>query len=328
MKRLIPTIVLVVLCIGGFWYASSRDFFREKPPETPGLVTVKKDEVTGFTIRSGASEIVMERKDGGWTMIQPSPLPLTAYDADAWVDKFASLKKDKLVTENAADLGQFGLAEPGQRYTVKLAGGTEQTLEVGDATPVSGYSYAKVSGSPQVFQLADATLQQLAKQPIDFMEKTAVKVEYEKVRSLSVDWKGTSWTLTKTEPDKSSFEAKWKLGERELPGVDATGYMDRAASLITEQLVKPTADVEGLNTPELRLSLKHAGDDGKETDTDYVGRADGELVWIARQGGEWAYAVPVGAVQELADKGTEQPESEASPQEEAALQDGAGATTP
>ncbi|SDE51633.1 protein of unknown function [Paenibacillus sp. UNCCL117] len=314
MKRLIPTILLVILCIGGFWYASSKDFFREKPPETPALVTVNKEDVTGFTIRSGETEIVMERREGAWTMTKPSPLPLTAYDADAWVNAFASLKKDKIVTENASDPGQFGLAEPKQRFTVKLASGVEQTLEVGDATPIGSSSYAKLSGTTAVFQLADATLQQLAKQPIDFMEKSAVKIEYEKIRSLAVDWQGTSWALTKSEPDKSSFEAKWKLGERELAGPDATGYMDRAASLVTEQLVKPAAEVKGLDQPELRLSLKTADEAGKETETAYAGKLDGATVWVARQGGEWAYAVPAEAVQELADHGKDQPETEAEAQ--------------
>ncbi|MEK8131794.1 DUF4340 domain-containing protein [Paenibacillus filicis] len=310
MKRLIPTIVLVVLCIGGFWYASSRDFFREKSPETPGLVAVNKDNVTGFTIHAGTTDIVIERKDNAWTMVKPSALPLTKEDADAWVDTFTSLKKDKMVTEAATDLGQFGLAEPKQRYTVKLAGGGEQTLEVGDATPVSGSSYAKLGGSSTVFQLADATLQLLAKQPIDFMEKTAVKVEYEKVRALTVQWQGASWTLTKAEPDKSSFEAKWKLGDRELAGTDATGYMDRAASLVTEQPVKKASEVAGLDHPDLRLTLKTTDDSGKEADTVYVGKAAGEFVWVVREGGEWAFAVPSGAVQELADQGKEKPTAE------------------
>lgn len=70
MKRLIPTMILVILCIGGFWFASSKDFFKEKPPEAPALVNVKKEEVAGYTIKKGDTVIELQQKDGGWTMIR------------------------------------------------------------------------------------------------------------------------------------------------------------------------------------------------------------------------------------------------------------------
>lgn len=303
MRRLIPTIVLVVLCIGGFWYASSQDFFKEKTQEAPALVTVKKEEVASYTVKNGVTETVLERKDGGWTMTKPTALPLDSSSADAWVDTFVSVKKDKVVTAAAAELEQFGLAAPKQMFTVKLVDGGERTLAVGDLVPVGGSYYAKLGDAPEVFQLAESTVKSLAKQPVDFMEKRAVKVEYEKVRALTVDWKGAAWTLTKTEPDKSSFESKWKLGERELTGTDATGFLDRAASLVTEQQAKRASEVQGLDQPDLRIELKVAGEAaGAETTVAYAGKAAGDVVWISQQGGEWAFAVPTAAVQELADK--------------------------
>lgn len=312
MKRLIPTIVLVVLCIGGFWYASSKDFFKEKPQEAPALVTVKKEEVASYTVKNGDSETALERKDGKWTMTKPSALPLADSSADAWVDAFVSVKKDKIVTAAATDLAQFGLAAPKQVFTVKLTDGGERTLAVGDTVPVGGSYYAKLGDSPEVFQLGESTVQSLAKQPLDFMEKTAVKVEYEKVRALTVNGKGAAWTLTKEEPDKSSFVSKWKLGDRELSGTDATGYLDRAHSLVTTQLPKRVSEVKGLDQPDVRIELKLAGDTaGAETTVTYVGKTDGDNVWIAKQGGEWALAVPAGAVQELADHAKQAPQAAA-----------------
>lgn len=307
MKRLIPTMILVIFCIGGFWFASSKDFFREKPPEAPALVTVNKQEVAGYTINKGDMVIELQQKDGVWTMTKPSAVPLDEIQPAGWIDAFNAVRKDKTVDANPSDLAQFGLKPPAQEFSMKLADGTTHTLSVGSPVAVQGFYYAKFSGSPEVFQISESHLTDLAKQQMDFMEKSPIQMDYEQVRALSVDWRGRKWTLTKAEPDKTSYEANWKLGDQEIKGADASGYLDKAAFLSTEQLAKPAAEVQGLNQPELRIEIRTAGSDEKETTTAYAGKVEGDNVWIAKQGGEWAFAIPAAAIQELADKDKEQP---------------------
>ncbi|AFC27137.1 hypothetical protein PM3016_155 [Paenibacillus mucilaginosus 3016] len=301
MKRLIPTLVLVLLCIGGFWYASSKDFFKEKPPETPALVTVSKQDVTGYTIKNGDTVVEMAQKDGKWTMTKPSALPLNDYEPGAWVDSFTNAKKEKTVDANPSDLAQFGLAQPNQEFTVTLKDGTKHTLSVGDPVAVQGFYYAKFGSSPEVFQLAEMHVTSLAKQPLDFMEKSPVKLNYEAVRSIAVDYKGGKWTLTKAETDKKSYEANWKLGDQEVKGADASAYLDKVSFLTTDQPAKASAEVKGLDQPDLRLEVKEADAEGKETAALYTGKLDGANVWIAKQGDAWAFSVPAASVQELAD---------------------------
>ncbi|WP_281882871.1 DUF4340 domain-containing protein [Paenibacillus sp. YYML68] len=305
MKRLLPTLILVLVCIGGFWYASSQDFFKEKPEQLPALVQVQSGDVERFTIQNGEAVTTLERQDGKWAMAMPSPLPLTSYGADAWVSSFVGLKKDKVVTADATDVSSFGLTEPKVKLTMQAAGGVEQVLEIGDKVPVGAAYYARLGGAGDVFQLSEGDYMSLVKQPLDFMDKNAVLVEYDKVRGLSVSWKDASWTLTKTEPDKSAFESKWTLGERELAGNEALGFLDRAASLLTDQLPRRAAEVQGLGQPELRLELKNAAEDSGESTVTYTGKVEGDLVWIVRAGSDWALAVPMASVQELADHAKE-----------------------
>ncbi|TVY09373.1 DUF4340 domain-containing protein [Paenibacillus cremeus] len=309
MKRLIPTLVLVVLCIAGFWYASNKDFFREKKPEAQSLVTVKKEEVASYTIKSGDSVIELQQKDGKWTMTKPSPLPLNDYSPAGWVDSFNGATKDKSVDANPTDIAQFGLDKPAHEFTVTLTNGSKHTLSIGNPVAVQGFFYAKFDSSPEVFQLAEAKVTALAKQQMDFMDNSPIKVNYEQLRSMTVDWKGQKWTLTKTDTDKQSYEANWKLGDAVVKGGDASQYLDKAAFLTTDQLVKKAADVKGLDAPELKVELKDADTAGKETVSVYVGKLDGDNVWIAKQGGEWAYAIPVTGIQELSDKGKEPPKA-------------------
>lgn len=327
MKRLIPTLLLVIICIGGFWYASSQDFFKEKKPEAAPIAKVKKEEVASYSVKTGDTELEMQQKDGKWTMSKPSPLPLNDYSANGWIDSFNMISKDATIDAEGKDLAKFGLDKPQQQFSVKLSNGTVHTLSVGNAMLVQGYDYAMFSGSPEVFKLSDSQVKSLAKTPLDFMEKSPVKLDYEQVRGLTVDWKGHKWTLTKTDVDKKSYEANWKLGDQEVKGADSSKYLDKLQFLATEQLAKKAADVK-LNAPELRVEVKTADTAGKEATTVYVGKLDGEQVWIAQEGGEWAYAVPSASIQELSELDKPQPAESAAPGAPSAPAGSTGAQTP
>lgn len=303
MKRLIPTLVLVIVCIAGFWYASSKDFFQEQPETGTKLVTINKEDVSGYTIKTQDGEIELQKGDGGWQMIKPSALPLNNYSPDSWVDSFAGLMKESTVEAEPSDLAQFGLDQPAQEFTVKLKDGSSQTLSVGAAVPIQGFLYAKYSSSPEVFQISDSAVTSLAKQPLDFMETSPLQMKYDQVQSLSVDWKGAKWTLSRNEADKDkkAYEAAWKLGDKEVKGADAGNFLDNALFMSTNRLVEPAAQIQGLDQPELVIELKEL-ENGQEKSAVYAGKIEGSDVWIARQGGEWAYAIPIDRVQELFDK--------------------------
>jgi hypothetical protein len=313
MKRLIPTLLLVILCIGGFWYASSKDFFKEQKPDAgPSLVKVNKDEVASYSIKTTDSEVELQRKDGKWSMTKPSPLPLEDYVADGWVESFQAVSKDKTVDANATDLAQFGLDKPSQLFKVTLQNGAVHTLSVGDPVAIQGFHYAMFSGSPEVFQLSDTKTTPLAIGQMDFMDKNPVKLDYEQVRSMMVSWKGKNWTLTKTDVDKKSYESDWKLGDTVVKAADASGFLDKLLFLATGQLAKRASEVKW-DAPELRVEVKQVDGDKKESTAVYLGKIDQDNVWMAKEGGEWAYAIPLASIQELSDKSNPPVQADAPP---------------
>ncbi|MDF2962689.1 MAG: hypothetical protein K0S39_4424 [Paenibacillus sp.] len=317
MKRLIPTLLLVIICIGGFWYASSKDFFKETKEPAATLVKVNKDEVAGYSIKNGENEIELQRKDGKWTMTKPSALPLNELSADGWVESFNAVSKEKTVDANASDLAQFGLDKPGQQFKVTMANGTAHTLSVGAPVAIQDFSYAMFSGSPEVFQVSDSQIKPLAMTQIDFMEKSPVKLEYDQVRSLSLDWKGQKWTLTKADADKKAYESDWKLDEQVVKGTDASQYLDKLQFFSTEQPARPVGEIK-MDAPELRIEVKSVDASKKEVTAVYTGKIQQDNVWLVKEGSEWAYALPVTSIQELADKGKQQPPAEAAPANPAA----------
>lgn len=301
MKRFIPTIVLVVVCIGAFWYASSQSFFKkeEDPNSKPQpLVTVKADDVTAFQVKQGGMEVA--KKDGKWAVTKPAAYPTNSYSGDSWTDAFAALTHDGEIEANPTDLSKYGLSNPEQEFGVTLADGSTKVVQIGNALPIAGHRYAKLKDAPNVYKVTDEQITSLQKAPIDFLEKSPFQMVYTDVSAVQMDWKGASKSMQKTDPAKSSTESTWKLGNQELQGKDVEPILDKMLLMSSDQMVKAVSELN-MTAPEMKVQLKSTKD-GKDTVANYVGKIDGDQVWIALQEGPWAYSMPVATIQELFDK--------------------------
>jgi hypothetical protein len=300
MKRFIPTVLLLLVCVGAFWYASSQNFFREKQVLPQTLITVKKEDVQAVSVQSADNQVELQRKDNGWSMTKPSALPLSSSLIESWIDSLGLVTQNKVVEENAADLAKYGLDKPAQVYKVTMKDGSTRLIQVGEPLPIQGYFYTKVEGSNAVYQVSEQTLTALNKAPIDFMDASPVKLDEDQVQSVKVTWKGQNWNLVKSDKDKAAAGANWKLGEKELKGTDATQLLDKLIFLSTKELAKPAAQVQQ-TAPELKVEISLSAN-GSDSAIIYQGKIDQDKVWVAKQGDEWAYAIPVADIQAIADQ--------------------------
>lgn len=305
MKRYVPTLVLVILCIGAFWYASSQNFFKEEEEVKAPLVTLQAGDAQSFSIKSGdASPIELARKDSGWAMTQPSPIPVNGFSADGWLEAFAGVTADKTIEENASDLAKYGLDTPIHEFKAKLKNGSEVSLQVGDPMAISGYYYAKTGGSNKVVQVGEQQLTSLAVTQMDFLNANPFQFDADKIVKLNAEWKGQKWVLTKNEPAKSIQDSAWKLGDKELKGVDAAAIPNHLLfNMMTQELTKPAEQVPIPDSAAvLKIELTETKD-GKDTVTLYVGKVENDTVWLKKQDGGWAYALPAASVDEWFNKG-------------------------
>lgn len=300
MKRFIPTIVLVVVCIGAFWYASSQSFFKkEDDADKPKpIVTVKQEDVAGIQIKQGGIEL--QKKDGKWAVTKPAAYPTNAYSGDSWAGAFIALTQDSEIDANPSDLSKYGLTSPAQEFGVTMTDGSSKTLQIGSALPIAGHSYAKLKDAPNVFRVSDEQIKTLQKDVSEFVDKSPFQMTYNEVSSVQMEWKGATKTLTKVDPAKTSTESAWKLGDKEMKGTDVEPILDKMLLMSSEQMVKAISEVK-MDAPELKLQLKSTKD-GKETTAAYVGKIEGEQIWIGLQSGPWVYSVPVATIQELFDR--------------------------
>lgn len=302
MKKLLPTLILVLVLAAGFAYAKSQNFFKEKPKEeTNKLVAIKAEDIETLRLGSGEGATEIKRSGDKWEMTKPAAYPVQGYSADSVASAFASLAFSEKIDDNPADLAAFGLDKPLYEVEAVLKDGGSRKLLIGNPLPVAGSTYVKMADSPAVYEMSDQKLDSLRKQPLDLMDKSVFEVHYDKIKSIRMEWKGETWELTKSDLTKKAYESAWKIGDKELKPEEGSAILDKLTFLETDRTPKNRSEVD-YAAPELKVEFKE-DDNGKETVTSYVGKIDNQLVRIARTDGQFAYAVALDQIQETFDKG-------------------------
>jgi hypothetical protein len=311
MKRLLPTLIVVIVCIGGFWYASSQSYFQDKTVVGANkLINLQEGDIQAIQLQvrdttnlTSSAELLalteLSKKTTDWQMAKPAALPVNSFSVDSWNTAYAALTYEGIVEENPTNLVDYGLVEPKQYYQVTLKDGTVKKLLIGNALPIDGHVYAKFADAPKVYDLNEQVLQALMKRPLDFVDKAAIKLNYDNVKSIQMEWKGAKWLLEKAEADKTVFETTWKLDGKERKANEGTAILDKIVGLTTAVMPKAIAEVP-MDSPELRITVVESVA-GKDTSTAFIGKIEQDNVWIAKQGGAWAFAVPLASVQEAFD---------------------------
>jgi hypothetical protein len=311
MKRLLPTLILVIVCIGGFWYASSHSFFKDNTiAVVKKLVTLQASDIQAiqFQAKNAASSVSpdavfdlteLTKKAANWEMMKPAAYPVNPFSVDSWNQAYASLAYEGVVEENPTNLTDYGLVDPKQFYQVTLKDGSTKKLLIGSALPIAGHVYAKFADAPKVYDVNEQVLQALIKQPLDFVDKNAVKFKYDNVKSIQLEWKGAKWLLEKAQADKTVFESTWKLDGKDRKPNEGTAIIDKIVALAAAELPKAATEVK-MNSPELRITVTESAA-GKDSIFTYTGKIDKDNVWITKQDSTWAFAVPATSVQEAFD---------------------------
>jgi hypothetical protein len=301
MKKLLPTLLLVLVFIGGYAYAKHENFFREKAKAAGVLFTMQSADVSGITLGTGENAVELKRKDDGWEMVKPAAYPVDKLSADGLAQSLADLKVKETIDENPGSLADFGLDKPANEVDVAMKDGSVKKLLVGSPLPVAGSSYAKTSDGNAVYEVEDSVLSSVTKTADDLLDKSVMKLEYDKIKSVDMEWKGEKWSLTKSDLTKKAYESAWKLGDKELKPEEGSAILDKVTFLSTDRLPKAKGEVNWTGA-ELKLTVKQ-DDNGKETVQTYTGKVDNELVRLAKDDGTWAYAVTVADIQALFDLG-------------------------
>jgi hypothetical protein len=261
-------LLVVLVALGGYLYfVESKRTPGDDGPKKEKVFTVESDKIEEITVKAESGDETTLKKSGTtWQIVAP----VTAKPDDAEVSGLATnlstLEMQSVVDENAADLKEYGLAEPRVVVTFK-AGGQEQTLQIGQKTPPGSDYYAKRGNDKKVFLIASFLDSTFNRKTFDLRDKTAIRVDREKLdaveivtpeRSLRFAKANGEWQIAAPTPGRADFSAVEGLVGR-VAGLQMKSILPGEAHDVKKLgLDKPAATVR-LNSGSSQATLEVGG---------------------------------------------------------------------
>ncbi|MBA3295847.1 MAG: DUF4340 domain-containing protein [Acidobacteria bacterium] len=283
MRGVRSLLVLLVALAGLGAYLYFVEMKREpgEPADKRAKVfAVEAEKIDELTIRSESRDQTTLRKNGTeWQVVAPAdggPSSVDGAEVSGITTNLATLEEQRVVEDNAQDLKEFGLAEPRIEVAFK-AGGVEQKLQIGAKTPTGSDLYAKVAGKARVFLISSFLDSTFNRRTFDLRDKTALKVDADKVDGLEV-----------TTPDGTLRFAKvngnWQLTAPAETRTDVVAISGLVSRLGTAQMksIASGSDLKeyGLDTPAATLRIGS----GSSQATLLIGKAAEEGTVYAKDG--------------------------------------------
>jgi uncharacterized protein DUF4340 len=244
--RSFVVLLAVLIALGGYLY-----FVESK--RTPGddaakknkVFTVESDKIDEVTVRSESGDTTTLKKNGSeWQIVAPAATPADSAEISGITTNLASLEEQRVIDENPSDLKDFGLAQPRIEVAFK-AGGQEQKLLVGSKTPTGSDLYAKTAAQPKVFLIASYLDSTFNRKTFDLRDKTALKIDRDKVDSLEIAAADRTLKFGKV-------NGSWELTQPAVPRSDAAAIESLIARISGLQM-KSLAAAEPADLKEYGL---------------------------------------------------------------------------
>jgi hypothetical protein len=260
MRGLTSTLILVVVLagLGGYIY-----FVESKRP-APGVdgssetkekvFAVEADKINELRITYQGQSALLKKGDGGWKLFEPSQIDADPPEAIGVATALTNVEIVRVVDENATNLEQFGLANPGITVEYKAEGGASGSLKLGNKNATQGEIYALKNDEKRVFLVSAFQETSFNRTPFDLRDKKILKFDRDKADSLVLAKGGDSIELTRS-------GSEWKVA-RPIPSRSdysvIEGFISRLSSSNMSKLVEENPkDLAkyGLDKPAMTVTI-------------------------------------------------------------------------
>jgi hypothetical protein len=271
-RGLIVAVIVLAALTGTLYWSNHR-----KPAETnvsasaetpPKILALNQADITGIAIRKkGSEELTLAKNDAGkWQIIAPRQLRADQDAVSSLLTTLSALNSDRLIEDKAANLEQYGLAQPSLELDVTEKSKKTDKLRIGDDTPSSSAAYAAVAGDPRVFTVASYTKNGLDKSAQDLRDKRLMTFESDKVTRIELQAKKLAiefgrnkeqWQIVKPGPFRADgFQVDDLLRNLSDARMDLTasdGEKKSAAAFSSGAAVATAKVTDAAGTQELQL---------------------------------------------------------------------------
>lgn len=173
------------------------------------LFGVQKDDVTAIRIVNGASRVEVTRgEDGAWRAVAPAGWVAGKAPMDTLLRDIETLAAKDILDADQTRGVDTGLGRPTTTVTVTTRNGVTRTLRIGqELAKEKGTFYAAVSGSDEVFTLAQWMARKVRKGVQDLRNKLVFDFPAERIRAIEIGRADEALRLERVEGDGERFRA-------------------------------------------------------------------------------------------------------------------------
>lgn len=259
MSRLLSTLSLVVVLAGLGAYIYFVDNQRpaasnNDPAARQKVFAVEGDKVNELRLTTKGESTLLRKSDAGWKIVEPMQVDADPPEVIGIATALGSVDIVRVVDENAANLEQFGLANPSVTIAFKADGGAAGALKLGNKNATSSEIYALKDDSKRVFLVSAFQESSFSKTSFDLRDKKILKFDRDKTDSLvlakgtasmELARNGSDWRVVTPGPSRSDYSA-------------IEGFVGRLASANMSKLVEENPQdlaKYGLDKPRMTVTL-------------------------------------------------------------------------
>jgi hypothetical protein len=224
MGRGLSTIVLIVILAGLGAYIYFVD--ANRPGGVPGpagtiaeskekVFTVEADKIEELRVTAEKETTLLRKVNGTWQMVEPTQTEADQTEVSGLSSSITGLEFGRIVEENAADLANYGLADPRVKVAFKGQDGATGEIHIGERTATDNDLYAVKAGEKRVFLIPSYHDTSFNKKPFDLRDKRVVLVKRDEVNSLEISGDavlqvartGSEWRLNQPVQARADYSA-------------------------------------------------------------------------------------------------------------------------
>lgn len=155
-KQMIAGIVLLILCIGGYFGVKAYNSSQEKKQEAETMkpVGIEVADVTGFSYMNNGGILSFEKDGEDWIYVGDTSLDMDEESIESMLEEVCGVTSTEKIT--AENLSDYGFDEPTNTITLNTAEGSI-VVKVGMYNEIVSKYYLSIDDSTELY-LVDSTI--------------------------------------------------------------------------------------------------------------------------------------------------------------------------
>lgn len=159
-KPMIVGLVLLILCIGGYFGVKAYNSNEEKKEEAKTMTPVEviASEVTGFSYINEGTTLKFEKDGENWLYSDDTTININEETIDGMIETVCGITSTQQVT--AENLSDYGFDTPENTITLTTAAGTTE-ITIGMYNEILSQYYMSINGSTEMYLIGSDIISSL-----------------------------------------------------------------------------------------------------------------------------------------------------------------------